>query len=208
MNQRFLAGAFLIISFFGAPSRSQLLDEGRDHGNAAPPAATHTIQGAELPDYYIVRRFFTVTCRMQELGTKPFASFLEKTFAIDAGSPAATVLSDAARRGETELRRKVVTQETVDHLLWTDPHELERIQRAGHDEKARRIGKIYGAMMAELAELGLDTTSLHHQIDAELRPTIKISLTADGDPNHMLRKGLLFRSAVTALSPVLLEEDQ
>ena len=143
--------------------------------------AQHEISGDELPKYYVVREFLRNgyskverSIGRENAGSRSrFNQFLSE---LGLHEDKATVAFQSAA---IELQER-----TFDFSLLDQPAEFRSDQEARLRAQARRIGEIYGELLALCLKSGMspgEVAAVDESIDAKYRPNI--SLFWRGEPN-------------------------
>lgn len=140
----------------------------------------HPTENADIPQYYVVRTFYTQASHRLRADVPVAAGYLRR-LGMDPGSEAAKLFSEAVWAADA-----IKDDVSVDDRLEGEEFRLAQVEAI--TTQARLLAEVHGGLLQDLTEIGFDSESVTEFIENDVRSGMRL-VTLHGPPDPDVRKG-------------------
>jgi hypothetical protein len=157
----------------------------------SPPRLMHRLEGADLPQYFVVRWFFDSAHWHGQSSHDELEKVLRETFALAPDSPAATTLIAEAAVVVAILRAPGLGPQDFATVEAFNRYQVERVL-----DDARLVGESFGIFLRDLREEGRDVAGYEETLRQNFGSAAALHYTDPDDRPFFLEVDRRFREAV------------
>ena len=130
------------------------------------------VPAEDIPEYFVVAHFFDVCHDALETGGDSLYWTVLRYLGLEAGSPAADAVEEAALKADLISKRGLDLRPYVE-----DPEQFHKLQSEFQRRKVRQLAAVYNKMLGKLAAEGFDRATLEDYLATEIVPGIALYST-------------------------------